>query len=92
MTRSIRLWFEVAAYTITITSFLAVAALAIRVEPRSAEALAIFLSLLSALFFVVAGMAVKRRRIHRRDPASLSIKEELELRKLRGQGVRVQFR
>ena len=92
MTRSTKLWFEVAALAITITALLAIAALAMRVGPHLANGLAISASMITAFFCVFVGIAVKRRRIRRRDPASMSIKDELGLRKLRAKGARIQFR
>jgi Flp pilus assembly protein TadB len=68
MTRSTKLWFEVAAYAITITALLAIAALAIRLG----AGLAITASMFTALFCVFVGIAVERRRTRRRDPASMS--------------------
>ena len=86
MTRSIKLWFEIAAFVLTITALLAIAALVVRLG----DGLAITTSVLTAFFCVFTGIAVKRRGIGRRDP--MSIKDELELRKLRANGTRVQFR
>lgn len=88
MTGSTKLWFEVAAFAITITAVLAIAAFAMRLG----DGLAITTSMFTAFFCVVVGIAVKRRRIRRRDPASMSIKDELDLRKLRAKGTRIQFR
>ena len=88
MTRSIRLWFQVAAFAITITAVLAIVALAL----RFGDGLAITTSLFTTFFCVFMGIGAKRRRARRDDPATLSIKDELELRKLRAKGPRVQFR
>jgi hypothetical protein len=88
MTRSIKLWFEIAAYAITVTAALAIVALAVRLGDGLATATAI----LTAFFCVFVGIGVRRRRIPRRDPASTSIKDELELRKLRAGGAKIQFR
>jgi uncharacterized membrane-anchored protein len=87
MTGPTKLWFEVAAFAITITAVLAITALAMRLG----GGLAITTSMLTAFFCVLVGFAVKRRRV-RRDPASMSIKDELDLRALRSTRTRMQFR
>jgi hypothetical protein len=95
MTRSNKLWFEVAAVA-TIAALLGIAALAMLVEPNLASGLTIGLAIatstVTVFFCVFAGAAAERRRVGRRDPASMSIKDELDLRKLRAKGARVQFR
>lgn len=105
MTRSSRLWFAVAA--LAITALLAIAAgrlasFVMRVLlldggkwwPHAMNGLAITTSTLTLFFSVFMAIAVKRRRgrrgVSRRDPAS--IQDELDLRKLRARGARVQFR
>ena len=88
MTRPIKLWFQIAAFAITIAALLAVAALAIRMG----DGLATTTSILTAFFCAYMGMAGKRRRSDERDSTSLSIKDELELRKARARGTRIQFR
>ena len=88
MTRSTKLRFEIAAYAITITAWLAIVALVVRLG----DGLAITTSMLTTFFCVFMGIDVKRRGIRRRDPTSLSIKDELDLRKLRAKGPRIQFR
>ena len=91
MTRSKKLWFGVAVVA-TITALLGIAALAMLVEPNPASGLAIATSIVTAFFCVFAGITAGRRRAGRRDPASMSIKDELDLRKIRAKGARVQFR
>ena len=88
MTRSAKLWFEVAAFAMTITALLAIAALAMRLG----AGLAVTTSMFTAFFGVFVAITAERRRTRRRDPASMSIKDELDLRKLRAQGARIQFR
>jgi uncharacterized membrane-anchored protein len=88
MTRSTKQWFEIAAFAITITALLAIGALAVRLG----AGLAITTSMLTALFCVSMGIAVKRRGSRRSDPTSMSIKDELDLRKLRAKGATIQFR
>ena len=87
MPRSIKPWFEIAAYTITITALLAIIALAVRLG----SGLAIATSMFAAFFCVFVGIAAKRERIHR-EPARMSIKEELDLRKLRARGTGIRLR
>jgi len=91
MTRSKKLWFEVAAVA-TIMALLGIAALAMLVEPKLASGLAIATSIVTAFFCVFAGVTAERRRVGRRDSASMSIKDELDLRKVRAKGARIQFR
>jgi len=88
MTRSTKLWFEIAAFTITIEALLAIVALAIRLG----DGLAITTSMLTAFFCVFMGIAVQRRRLRHEDRTSLSIKDELDLRKVGARGKRIQFR
>jgi hypothetical protein len=90
MTRSKKLWFEVAAVA-TILALLGIAALAMLVKPNLAIGL-IATSTVTTFFCVFAGVTAERRRVGRRDPASMSIKDELELRKVRARGARIQFR
>jgi hypothetical protein len=64
MTGSTKRWFEVAAFTITITAALGIVALALRLFlgwPHVANGLAVATSIFTALFCVFAGIAVKRR-------------------------------
>jgi uncharacterized membrane protein YhiD involved in acid resistance len=88
MTRSTKAWFEIAALTTTVAALLAIAALGLRLG----DGLAITTSMFTAFFCVFMGIAVKRRRVRRRDPTIMSIKDELDLRKLRAKGEKVQFR
>jgi hypothetical protein len=88
MIRSSRLWFEVTAFVITIAALLAITALAMRLG----DGLAIATSMFPVFFCVFMGIAVTRRRIRRRDPTSITIQDELDLRKLRARGARIQFR
>jgi len=88
MTRPTKLGFEIAAYAITAAALVAIFALALRLG----DGLAITTSLFTTFFCVFMGIAVARRRARPRDPTNMSIKDELDLRKLRAQGVRVQFR
>ena len=88
MTRSTRLWFGIAAFVITVNALLACLVLALRLG----EGLAITTSMLTAFICVFLGISVKRRRSRRPDPTSTSIKHELDSRKLRAKGARVQFR
>ena len=82
MPRSIKLWFHVAAYAITIAAFLAIGALAWRLSTLShpPNGFAIALPLFTAFFCLIAGIAAKRRRTPSDDPVNTSIKDELELR------------
>lgn len=88
MTRLTKLWFEVAAFTVTVAAVLAIAALAV----RSGNGLAITTSMLTPFLGVFVAFSLSRQRTRRRDRASLSIRDELNLRKLRARGPRVQFR
>ena len=88
MTRPTTPWFEVAAFAVILVALLAIVSLAMRPD----EGLAMAISTLSTFFCVFMGIAVARRRTRRRDPVSVSIKDELQLRKLRSQGARAQFR
>ncbi len=88
MTRLTKLWFETAACAITIMALLAILALALRLG----SGLAVTTSMIAAFFSVFMGIAGKRRRIRRCNPTSMSIREELSLRKLRAKGPRMQFR
>ena len=105
MTRSTKLWFAVAA--LAITGLLAVAAdrltsfvmreLLVDGGKRWTHAMngfAITTSMFTVFFCVFMGIAVKRRRDRRvvrgRHPAS--IQDELNSRKLRARGTKVQFR
>jgi len=90
MIRSIKLWSKVAAFAITIAAALAIAALAMRVSSgrHLASGLAIATSMFAAFFCVFAGIAVNRRRVPRGDPPRMSIKDELDARKLRAEGSR----
>jgi hypothetical protein len=88
MTRSTRLWFGIAAYAITIMALLAIVALALRLG----SGLPIITSMLAAFFGVFMAITGTRRRMRPCDPTSVSIKEELSLRKLRAKGPRIQFR
>ena len=105
MTRSTRLWFAVAA--LAITALLAIAAgrlasFVMRVLlvdggkwwPHAMNGLAIGISTLTVFFCVFMAIAVKRRRARQgvRSPDPASIQDELESRKLRAGGARVQFR
>jgi hypothetical protein len=82
MSRPIKLWFEVAAYAITIAAALAIATLLLRLDTLSgpAKAVVIALPLFTAFFCVIAGIAVKRRRIRSDDPVNMSIKDEVDSR------------
>lgn len=103
MTRSTRLWFAVAA--LAITALLAIAAgrlasFVMRVllvdggKWWAVNGLTIGISTLTVFFCVFMAIAVKRRRARRgvRSPDPASIQDELESRKLRAGGARVQFR
>jgi len=74
MTRSIKPWFEVAAFAITLAALLAIVALAMRLGEGLAMATS---TTLTTFFCVFIGAAVARRGTRRRDPASISIKDEL---------------
>ncbi|HEY6923184.1 MAG TPA: hypothetical protein VI653_06945 [Steroidobacteraceae bacterium] len=88
MARSTRLSFEIAAVAVTATAMLAVAVLATRLG----GGLAITTSVFTTFFCVFVGIAVSPRDTRRRDSSSSSIKDELEARKIRASGSRVQFR
>jgi len=88
MTRSTKLWFEIAAFAISFAALLATAALAIRMG----AGLAMTTSMFTTFFVAFAAIAMGRRDVRRRDPARMSIKDELRLRKRRAQGARIQFR
>jgi hypothetical protein len=92
--RSSKLWFKVAAFAITIAALLAIGALAMRVfmaRPHPGNGMAIATSIFTPFFCVFVAIAVNRRRI-RRDPGTMSIQDELDLRKRRAKGGRVPFR
>ena len=103
MVRLTKLWFAVAAFAIT--ALLAVgagklASWAMHELPLLAKGAwwwpdavtaSTFVALFAAVFFpVFSGFSEKRRRIRRSDPKS--IQDELDLRKVRSRGPRIQFR
>lgn len=93
MSGSIKRWFEVSAFVITIAALVAIAALAVRVaQPSLAIGVAIATSLFTALFLVIAGIAMKRQHVRQGDLVSMSIKDELDSRNLRSKGTRIQVR
>ena len=94
MIRSIKLWAKVAAFAVTIAAVLEIAALAMRVSPawQFATGLAIAVSMLTTFFCMFVGIAVSQLPIGRRDPPNMSIRDELEQRKLSAKGPRIQLR
>ena len=94
MIRPTKLWFGVAAFAITIAALLAIVALAMRVSPawHLANGLAITMPILTAFFCAFLGIVMHRRRTGQPDPASTSIQDELDSRKLRANGTRIQLR
>jgi hypothetical protein len=92
--RSTKLLFEVAAFAVTIAALLAITTLAVRLSSAGhlANAVAIATSVITAFSCVFAGVAVNRARTRRDDSASASIQDELDARKLRASGPRIQLR
>ena len=95
MNRSTKLWLQIAAFAVTLAALLAIAALALRVSgmsPDSAKAVAIATSMLTAFICVFMGIAGQGPRADSGDSASLSIQDELDLRKAAAQGTRIRLR
>lgn len=92
MTRSTKLCFEVAALAITLTALLAIVALAGRMflaRPYGANGLAIATSMFTAFLSAFVAIAMTRRHNHRREPTSMSIRDELDLRSPGDKGMKM---
>src|SRR5579862_2245306 len=92
MTRSTKVLFGISAFALIMAAVLGIVVLATRVGPRLAEGLAIYTSTGTAFFCAFLGIAMERRHVRGRGRVNMSIKDELNARRVRASGPRVEFR